>query len=107
MAAKIISCSTCQPPRIISSLSDHIKFDLNANKGTLTMKANVEISEGRFKTTAAVKTGKILLHPDWPLGMAARDIEAGEIIEFSNHKDTKDVIHRDNVYDILEAVANE
>lgn len=56
------------------------------------MEPNVIIDDGRFKTTAAVKIGKILLHPDWPLGMAARDIEAGEIIEFSNHKDTKDVV---------------
>lgn len=67
------------------------------------MKGNVEIVDGRFKVTTALKLGAILLHPDWPLGIAARDIEAGEIIEFSNHKDTKDVIHKDRAYDILKA----
>ncbi len=56
------------------------------------MKTNVVIDEGRFKTTAAVKTGTILFHPDWPLGIAARDIEADEILEYSSHKNTKDVI---------------
>lgn len=58
------------------------------------MAPNVIIDEGRFRTTAAVKIGAILLHPDWPLGMAARDIEAGEIIEFSILKDTKDVARK-------------
>jgi len=56
------------------------------------MKPNVVIDEGKFKTTAAVKTGAILLHPDWPLGVAARDIEAGETLEYRNYKNTKDVI---------------
>jgi len=63
------------------------------------MKPNVEIVNGEFKVTAAVKTGALLLHPDWPLGMAARDIEAGEFIEFSNHKNTDDVIHKNIEWD--------
>lgn len=46
------------------------------------MKPNVVIDEGRFKTTMLVKTGTILLHPDWLLGVAARDIQAGEILEY-------------------------
>jgi hypothetical protein len=56
------------------------------------MESNVEMVGGRYKITAAVKTGMILLHPDWPLGVAARDIEAGETLEYSSHKNTKDVI---------------
>ena len=55
------------------------------------MEPNVTIDDGRFKTTAAVKTDAILLHPDWPLGVAARDIEVGEILEYSSHKNTRDV----------------
>jgi hypothetical protein len=55
------------------------------------MEPNVEIVDGRFKTTSAVKAGMILLHPDWPLGVAARDIEAGEILKFSRYF-TYDVI---------------
>lgn len=56
------------------------------------MEPNVEIVDGRFKTILAVKTGAILLHPDWPLGVAARDIESGETLKYSSHKNTKDVI---------------
>lgn len=56
------------------------------------MKPNIIIDEGKFKTTAAVERGAILLHADWPLGVAARDIEADEIIEYSRQKDTGDVI---------------
>lgn len=56
------------------------------------MKPNVEIVDGRFKTILAVRVGAILLHSDWPLGVAVRDIEAGEVIEYRSHKNTKDVI---------------
>ena len=56
------------------------------------MKPNVVIDEGKFKTTMPVKLGTILLHPDWPMGMAVRDIEAGEILEYDSLKSTKDVI---------------
>lgn len=56
------------------------------------MKINVIIDGGCFRTTMPVKLGAILLHPDWPLGIAARDIEADEILEYSSHKNTKDVI---------------
>lgn len=56
------------------------------------MKPNIIIDGGKFKTTAAVERGAILLHADWPLGIAARDIEADEIVEYSNCKNTEDVI---------------
>lgn len=56
------------------------------------MKTNVVIDRGCFRTTMPVKLGTILLHPDWPLGMAARDIEADEILEYSSLKNTNDVI---------------
>lgn len=56
------------------------------------MKPNVVIDEGRFKITMPVKTGTILLHPDWPLGMAVRDIQAGGILEYSSHKNTKMIL---------------
>lgn len=56
------------------------------------MKPNVEIVDGRFKTILAVRVGAILLHSDWPLGVAARNLEAGEIIKYSSYKNTEDVI---------------
>lgn len=57
------------------------------------MKGNVIIDDkGYFRTTMPVKLGTILLNPDWPLGIAARDIEADEILEYSSYKNTKDVI---------------
>ncbi len=57
------------------------------------MKGNVVIdNKGHFRTTMPVKLGTALFHPDWPLGIAARDIEADEIIEYRSHKSTKDVI---------------
>ncbi len=59
------------------------------------MKDNVVIdNKGYFRTTMPVKLGTILFHPDWPLGIAARDIEADEILEYSSHKNTKDVISK-------------
>lgn len=57
------------------------------------MEGNVIIDDrGYFRTTMPVKLGTILLNPDWPLGIAARDIEADEIIEYSSYKNTKDVL---------------
>lgn len=56
------------------------------------MKPNIEIVNGKFRTTAAIKCGSLLLHPGWPLGFAARDIEVDKIIEFSSHKNTEDVL---------------
>jgi hypothetical protein len=45
----------------------------------------------QFKTIIAVKWGTPLIHPDWALGVAARDIEPNEIIEYSSSKSTNDV----------------
>jgi hypothetical protein len=56
------------------------------------MEPNVIIEDGKFKITVAVKLGELLLHPDWPLGMAARDIKVGEIINYKSYENTSDVI---------------
>lgn len=56
------------------------------------MKPNVIIDrDGLFEVTADLKTGSLLLHQDFPLGLAMRDFEKGDTVEYDANRDTRDV----------------
>lgn len=56
------------------------------------MKPNVIINrDGLFEVTANLKIGCLLIHQDFPLGLAMRDFEKGDTLEYDANSNTKDV----------------
>lgn len=56
------------------------------------MKPNVIINrDGLFEVTTDLKIGSLLLHQDFPLGLAMRDFEKGDTLEYDANSSTKDV----------------
>lgn len=55
------------------------------------MKPNVEIKNGRFEVTEDLKAGSVLLHADFPLGMAMHDMKKGDEISYDATENTDDV----------------
>jgi hypothetical protein len=56
------------------------------------MKPNVIINrDGLFEVTADLKIGSLLLNQDFPLGLAMRDFEKGDTLEYDANSSTKDV----------------
>lgn len=55
------------------------------------MKPNVEIRNGRFEVMVDLKVGSLLLHNDWPLGLAMHDMKKGDEIKYDANENTEDV----------------
>lgn len=65
------------------------------------MEPNVIIEQGKFILIAAVRAGDILLHRDFPLGLAARDMSAGQALEYDPIDHTEDILKRVDEVEVI------
>lgn len=56
------------------------------------MTPNVVTKQGELVTIFDVMMGAILLHNDFPVGIAARNIKRGEVLKYNPSKNTDDII---------------